>query len=244
MCKEIDGAFLKHVCNVLGDTNNGLTTQEVIDKMASYAFEFDVEIPVFDTKTSKSKNKRTILFEDLSKFRSEEQFYIIQELMKLPKFDDNQTVRFLELKLYEKYGYLSKIKSEISDLNLNNDGFLNKYPDVAKIYNQGLDAYRTKNYKRSALDNMRLALEMLLKNILKNSESIENQQDYLGEYIKKHNISKEISNMLFKLINYYSKFQNNYVKHANSADDINIEEAEFIIDLTIVIIGFLIKLEK
>lgn len=50
--------------------------------------------------------------------------------------------------------------------------------------------------------------------------------------------------MLFKLINYYSKFQNNYVKHANSADDINIEEAEFIIDLTIVIIGFLIKLEK
>lgn len=123
MCKEIDGSFLKHVCNVLGDTNNGLTTQEVIDKMASYAFEFDVEIPIFDTKTSKSKNKRTILFEDLSKFTSEEQFYIIQELMKLPKFDDNQTVRFLELKLYEKYGYLSKIKSEISDLNLNNDGF-------------------------------------------------------------------------------------------------------------------------
>lgn len=164
--------------------------------------------------------------------------------MKLPKFDDNQTVRFLELKLYEKYGYLSKIKSEISDLNLNNDGFLNKYPDVAKIYNQGLDAYRTKNYKRSALDNMRLALEMLLKNILKNSKSIENQQDCLGEYIKKYNISKEISNMLFKLINYYSKFQNNYVKHANSADDINIEEAEFIIDLTIVIIGFLIKIEK
>jgi hypothetical protein len=73
---------------VLGDTSNGLTTQEVIDKMASYAFEFDVEIPIFDTKTSKSKNKRTILFEDLSKFTSEEQFYIIQELMKLPKFDD------------------------------------------------------------------------------------------------------------------------------------------------------------
>lgn len=91
---------------------------------------------------------------------------------------------------------------------------------------------------------MRLALEMLLKNILKNSKSIENQQDCLGEYIKKYNISKEISNMLFKLINYYSKFQNNYVKHANSADDINIEEAEFIIDLTIVIIGFLIKIEK
>lgn len=186
MCKEIDGAFLKHVCNVLGDTSNGLTTQEVIDKMVSYAFEFDVEIPIFDTKTSKSKNKRTILFEDLSKFTSEEQFYIIQELMKLPKFDDNQTVRFLELKLYEKYGYLSKIKSEISDLNLNNDGFLNKYPDVAKIYNQGLDAYRTKNYKRTALDNMRLALEMLLKNILKNSKSIENQQDCLGEYIKRN----------------------------------------------------------
>jgi len=50
MYKDIYGAFLKHVCNVLGDTNNGLTTQEVIDKMASYAFEFDVEIPIFDTK--------------------------------------------------------------------------------------------------------------------------------------------------------------------------------------------------
>ncbi len=50
MCKYIDGAFLKHVCNVLGDTSNGLTTQEVIDKMTSYAFEFDVEIPIFDTK--------------------------------------------------------------------------------------------------------------------------------------------------------------------------------------------------
>lgn len=68
-----------------------------------------------------------------------------------------------------------------------------------------------------------------MKGIFKNSKSLENQIELLGEYLKGKGGSKELTNMFVKLVDYYSKYQNTYVKH----DDAGIEEEiEFIFEIT------------
>lgn len=54
-------------------------------------------------------------------------------------------------------------------------------------------------------------------------------------------MSIEVINMFNKLLDYYGKYQNNYVKHNNS---IKPDEIDFIIDLTSTFMKFLIKGER
>jgi len=68
-----------------------------------------------------------------------------------------------------------------------------------------------------------------LKAILGNERSLENQIPLLGDFIKKHGGSSELSNMFVKLVDYYTKYQNSYVKHDDAVIE---EEVEFIFELT------------
>ena len=76
---------------------------------------------------------------------------------------------------------------------------------------------------------MRLALELLLNAILGNDKSLENQIPMIGAFIKQRGGSSELSNMFVKLIDYYTKYQNSYVKHDDAVIE---EEVEFILELT------------
>jgi len=84
-------------------------------------------------------------------------------------------------------------------------------------------------FTRNLLDDLRLSLELLLKGIFKNSKSLENQIELLGEYLKEKGGSKELTNMFVKLVDYYSKYQNTYVKHDDAVIE---EEIEFIFEIT------------
>jgi hypothetical protein len=44
-------------------------------------------------------------------------------------------------------------------------------------------------------------------------KSLENQIPFVGSYIKDHGGSAELANMFAKLIDYYAKYQNSYIKH-------------------------------
>lgn len=63
----------------------------------------------------------------------------------------------------------------------------------------------------------------------------------IGKYQNSKNMSIEVINMFNKLLDYYGKYQNNYVKHNNS---IKPDEIDFIIDLTSTFMKFLIKGER
>ena len=84
-------------------------------------------------------------------------------------------------------------------------------------------------FDRNCLDNARLALEVLLKEILENDKSIEGQQELIGRFIKENGGSKYFTNMFRTLLDYYSKYQNNLVKHKDEVVEL---EVEFIIELT------------
>ena len=88
------------------------------------------------------------------------------------------------------------------------------------------------------LDDLRLSLEILLKEILQNNKSLENQLTEIGRYQKERGATSETTNMFRKLIEYFAKYQNNYVKHD---DKIPKNEIEFIIDLTTTFMKYLIK---
>lgn len=91
--------------------------------------------------------------------------------------------------------------------------WLGNYPAVQKLYNEAIEKYKQRIYQRNVLDDMRLSLETFLKEVLGNQKSLENQLADVGKYQKDKGLSPEFINMFNRLLDYYSKYQNNYVKH-------------------------------
>jgi hypothetical protein len=108
--------------------------------------------------------------------------------------------------------------------------WLDQYPNSLKLYSHAIEKYENAKYPRNLLDDLRVSLETLIKELLKNQSSLENQVMHIGKYIKSKGGSKELTNMFTKLINYYASYQNHYVKHS-STGSIKEEEVEFIIEL-------------
>lgn len=115
-----------------------------------------------------------------------------------------------------------------------------RYEDVYNNLKNALEKYEQRIYKRNLVDNLRLALELLLKHILNNNKSLENQKNELGSYLKNKNVTGEIRSMYWTLIKYYSDYQNNHAKHS---DDVNDTEVEFILYLTGTFMRFLLITE-
>ena len=116
--------------------------------------------------------------------------------------------------------------------------WLSQYPRSLKIYNEALVKYDNRIYERNILDDMRLAFELLLKEILGNGKSLENQIVEIGQALKQTDVSKELRNMFNALINYYMDYQNTYIKHD---DNVNVNEIEYMIELTSLLMKFLIR---
>ena len=132
--------------------------------------------------------------------------------------------------------------SELLDEKVVNDvlDWLISYPKVLMNFKSALEKYQDKIYQRNLIDDLRLSLELLFKEILNNNKGLENQEKPLSEYLEQKNVPKELNNMYWKLINYYAKYQNNYAKHEDKVDS---SEIEFIIYLTGTFIRFLMTLE-
>jgi len=92
---------------------------------------------------------------------------------------------------------------------------------------------------RDVADNLRLALELTMRHVLGNKRSLENQQAELGAYLKGKDIGGEVANMYWKLVDLYSKFQNDRAKHGNKVQE---QEVELILYLTGTFIRFLVTL--
>jgi hypothetical protein len=114
---------------------------------------------------------------------------------------------------------------------------LRTFPEAASLFQAAMDKLNEAKFQRNLLDDLRLAVEVILKQVLKNSKSLENQIDSLGEFLKQRGTSKEAINMFRVLVDYYTKYQNTYVKHN---DAIKEKEVDLLINLTSAFINFLI----
>ena len=126
--------------------------------------------------------------------------------------------------------YPAGIKLLDSKLVNDNLQWLQDYPEAYKQFEGALQLYQKGgNLDRSLLDNLRFSLEQLLKKILSNDAPLEKQLSNLGTFLAGKKINTEISNMYVTLIDYFTKYQNNNVKHDEGYDP---KEVEFVIYLT------------
>lgn len=111
------------------------------------------------------------------------------------------------------------------------------YPGAYKVYKTALEKFQSGSYERNILDDCRLSIELVLRELFNNKKSLENQISNVGNYQIKRGASPELTNMFVKILDYYSKYQNNYVKHE---DLVKKDEIEIILSLSSTFIKYLI----
>lgn len=240
---KLDDAFLSYASDILADTNYGMSGAQIVKYSNSYAIDFGVNIPITSSDFGKFgsivPNKRTALYKNLQAFNAVQQFAIIKDLCDIPLFAENDKVIDLKIKLYTRYGNLATEKIAKTELIIKTRHWLENHLNALEQYNNSLAKYEGGIFERNTLDDIRLAFELLVKDLLKNGKSLENNIAELGLKLKEADTSIELRNMCTQIIKYYTDFQNNHVKHN---DKVNEKEIEYIIELTSVVMKFLIKI--
>lgn len=239
---KLPDKFILYCSKILGDTNLGLMGYEITDNFLHFSIIYDTEIPfLYYPFPSNIPNKRTALLENLKYFNPNQQFVIINELCDLPRVKDQIKVKQLKRILNTRYSFLKQENSNFSFINELLDDtkkLLINYPKSLKLFNECLSKLNTGLHQRNQLDDLRLSLELLLKEILKNNKSLEKQKSELGDFFKQKDVSSELRNMCIMLIDNFSNYQNNHIKHD---DDVNENDFELILELFCIIIKYMIK---
>ncbi|MBR0190234.1 MAG: hypothetical protein IJQ23_07620 [Clostridia bacterium] len=109
--KKLPDMFVSYAADVLAETSSGLSGSQIIKLCNSYAVDFNVAIPITSADFGKFgsiiPNKRTALYKNLVAFNGQQQFVIIKELSELQLFANNESVRELRKKLFERYSSFS-----------------------------------------------------------------------------------------------------------------------------------------
>lgn len=238
-------SFLSYAADILGDTARGMSGATLMKALNRYAVLHNVQLPV-SRLDGTGLNKRTILLKNIEAFSPPQQYVILKELARHSSFPLTPSVERTELihQLVTRYGHLDPHDAP-AEVNLalieETKHWLDGYPDSLDLYEKALQKYELQTYERNLLDDLRLALELLLKSLFSNSKSLENQLPLIGQFIKSKNGSNEFANMFSKLLDYYSKYQNNYIKHDDAVID---EEIEFVMEITSSFMKHLVRLNN
>ncbi|RKQ13338.1 hypothetical protein [Ureibacillus endophyticus] len=236
----MDSYFVDYATNIIGETNYGLSGTEIARYCSEFAIKYNVPIPYGSYPFPKTlANKRTALRENVNKFSGEQQFEIILSLCNLNKFEQNESVKEVKVRLLKNYGSTYGFNKIVdAEVIAETYHWLKDYPKAFEKYNDGLTKFEANLFERNAIDDMRLSLELVVKSLLGNEKSLENQLPEIGARLKEQGISSEIRNMYVKVLEYYTKYQNAYIKHD---DRVNKNEMEYIIEITSLMMKFLIK---
>lgn len=219
-----------------------------ISKTFSYwAAQYDISIPYGNYPFKKYTSKQTAIQDNLLSFEEEQQFIIIKRLCedRLKKHSNDQKTKELLNLLIQKFGTEYQDDDDSIDKDVINETqtWLLQYPEARFEYMKAMESYEIGAYNRSALDSMRLSLELLLKQIIGNQKSLENQnlQKDLLPLLKGKGIPKEIRNLIYSIFNGLEKYQNENVKHGITNTSL---EFEFVIEQTSILMKLITKTLK
>ncbi|MDE6594065.1 MAG: hypothetical protein K2K57_13515 [Oscillospiraceae bacterium] len=121
--------------------------------------------------------------------------------------------------------------------------WLSDYPNAHKQWISALKHYSELNQDNvsETVDMFRKALEAFFQEFFGGSKSLENYKGDYGNYLKSHNIPKEISGNFETILQAYTYYINNYAKHHDKA---NINATEYIMYQSGNIIRLLITLKQ
>lgn len=242
---ELPMVFVTHAVETLGDTDLGLSGVQIVKLTSAYAVDAGVNIPHSSYPFVKQGiNKRTALAENIAAFPSAWRYKIIRDLCDHKTVQERNTAAANKLKvqLFTRYGHLSS-EGNPNDLNQalveETKHWLSAIPKSLDLYTQAELKRSHGVFNRNLLDDLRLALETLLHELLGNHKSLENQLQPLGTLIKERDGSPELANMYVKLIEYYAKYQNTYVKHDAAVVE---QEIDFMFEITSCFMRHLVRI--
>ena len=93
-------SFIDYASDILGDTDTGISTMEIISICNRFAAEYNVNIPhtkIYKGFNQTFANKRTALKENLQRFNDQQAFEIIKHICELRKY--NESKEFKEVKI-------------------------------------------------------------------------------------------------------------------------------------------------
>lgn len=236
-------SFIDYASNILADAENGISTSEVIGICNKFSTEYNVSIPhtrIYNNSFSQTfPNKRTALKENLLRFNDEQVFNIIEYICDLHQSKDlDNSFEKVKILLYRNFNqYVKKDKLELDINYFEVKELLNNFPKAKKVYDDAVNQYKLGVFERNTIDNLRLTLELIVKQLLSNEKSLENNEKDIYKILESKKCSKEFINMFNKLLDYYIKYNNDNVKH-----DLNINknEIEFIFEITYSFIKILV----
>ncbi len=240
---DISPTFTSHAADVIADTNQGLSGPQFLKITTAYSVKYGIDVPHSTYPFGGVPNKRTALYDNLMVFTSAQRYQVIKELCEQPQLlaMNKNGAEALKLTLIGRYGHLAgeALSSELDQALVKRQHFLDPFPDALSLFDAALQKHAAGLFLRNLLDDLRLSLELLLKVLLGNDKSLENQIPALGTFIKQKGGSTELVNMFVKLVDYYSKYQNSFVKHDDAVIE---EEVELIFELTASFMKHLVRL--
>ncbi|CDI59265.1 hypothetical protein VKX94_04185 [Lactobacillus helveticus] len=212
------------------------SANELIDLTYEFAKSYNKSIPI-DEPNYGSFNKKELLSTNLNVLSDNEKIEFLSQIKYHSRLCEDDFLRDeIDLLVKDASNGVIKARNSVSTL-------LETYSIDLK--NQWQRTYRFYDHLdyRNALDNMRLTIELLIKRITGSEASLENQTNALGKFFEDKDISKEVRNLFFKMLDMYEKIQNHEAKH-NLPQNLNSKEIKFLMNQSTVIIKFLIDCDK
>ena len=97
-------SFIDYASDILGDTDTGISTSEIISICNRFAAEYNVNIPhtkIYKGFSQTFSNKRTALKENLQRFNEQQAFEIIKHICELRKYSELKD--FKEVKISHNF---------------------------------------------------------------------------------------------------------------------------------------------
>lgn len=212
------------------------SANELIDLTYEFAKGYNKNIPI-DNPNYELFNKKELLSTNLNVLSDNEKIEFLSQIKYHSRLCEDDFLRDeIDLLVKDASNGVIKARNSVSTL-------LETYSIDLK--NQWKRTYRFYDHLdyRNALDNMRLTIELLIKRITGSEASLENQKSALGKFFEDKDISKEVRNLFFKMLDMYEKIQNHEAKH-NLPQNLNSKEIKFLMNQSTVIIKFLIDCDK
>lgn len=223
--------------SAIGETFRG---QEIKKHFADYSVKhrLNIDLPSMKEGESKSKYSKRLF----RCFDAEEQAGLIVYLTEQDEsLKQEEAVKNVLYQLAETYGIVTEIEEERERLT-EMEYLLSAYPDSLGQWKIAMSYYQAFQYRES-LDNARLCLELLLKFLLNNDKSLENQKKIFCSWLGKKDVPNEVVNMVWKRLDDYTSIQNNHAKH-NLSEKLTTIEVRLILDETYSLIKYLVNRAK
>jgi len=248
MADKITAAFLQHAASILTSCEKAgpgyLSGGKVVELTSAYAVDFAVDIK-WATTPLQAPSKRAALFDNLLAFEPKQQYQIVRELCdRVDPAGDHPEIVKLKTQLFVQFAECAG-QDQLTDMHrtllVETRHWLSDHPDVRKLFDEALQKHDNGIFRRNTLDDLRLALEKLLHDLFGNGKSLENQIAAVGTFVRDRGGSAELANMFQKLVDYFAKYQNTFVKHD---DAVIVAEVEFVFELTSSFMKHFIRLSR